>query len=332
MKEVYVSPFTPPFSYNYICGSTLLAAYLPVYLYSYIFQIIYQPLLVYFLSKYISYNKIPSFIKYKLQGILWPNHWLINFNNHNYNNKQQKRNKQDKKEEDESLQDEKEIATKQQLFKVDSLITKHMQDMLVLITYGVCCPFLAVVIFLSMYISILLTRGMIGRFIFQRHFHSSQELINKEQDIESDLGVICLNESLKNFDYSFSYNHTTTWIIIWTSCFFFIVLCWDIAGDEVGWEKSFWVPLSGIGALLIIIGYIQFRNKELFLSLQLFFSSYYNNQQKNNESNKTLEKDNEEIVNYIHHKSTLVGNNLNNNRSYDSSYSSGSREKSIELN
>lgn len=39
------------------------------------------------------------------------------------------------------------------------------------------------------------------------------------------------------------------WPILWTSCLFMLCLCWDMAGDNVGWKKALWVP----GCSLLIL-------------------------------------------------------------------------------
>lgn len=47
------------------------------------------------------------------------------------------------------------------------------------------------------------------------------------------------------------------WSILWTSCLFMICLCWDMAGDHVGWKKALWVPCTGL-CILPLIGYTHY--------------------------------------------------------------------------
>jgi hypothetical protein len=41
------------------------------------------------------------------------------------------------------------------------------------------------------------------------------------------------------------------WPILWTSCVFITLLCWEIVGDQVGWAGGWWILLFGA---LIMIG------------------------------------------------------------------------------
>lgn len=42
------------------------------------------------------------------------------------------------------------------------------------------------------------------------------------------------------------------WLIITPSCMLMTLLSWDVAGDEVGWDKSYWIPLMGVGVIIMI--------------------------------------------------------------------------------
>lgn len=42
------------------------------------------------------------------------------------------------------------------------------------------------------------------------------------------------------------------WLVICTSCLFISLISWDIVGDKKGWYGGIWVPLSGIGMLIIL--------------------------------------------------------------------------------
>lgn len=64
--------------------------------------------------------------------------------------------------------------------------------------------------------------------------------------------------SMKEFENIFDSLIKCRWLILTPSCFFVTLLSWDIAGDELGWKRSFWIPLTGIGIMLImwIIDYL----------------------------------------------------------------------------
>lgn len=43
------------------------------------------------------------------------------------------------------------------------------------------------------------------------------------------------------------------WLIIITSCLFITLLSWDIVGDKKRWDGSYWIPLIGIGIMIILL-------------------------------------------------------------------------------
>jgi hypothetical protein len=247
--EVSVVPFVPPFSYNYLCTSTLLSAYLPVYIYIYSLQALVYPLATYLLAKAVPFDQLPGWVRTKLPGILWPHHWLAESSpgglggdrGRHHDTESTMRTKEDKRE----------LASAGTILKTDELMTKHLQGTLVLITFGLCCPPLALTISLSLFISLLQLRCLIGRFLLLRHpTLLDQTLTSPAAALPSaDSALRALKSGIVNLDRSF---HHTAWIVVWTSCFFFVLLCWDIAGDEVGWLRSLWVPGVAVGYLLSI--------------------------------------------------------------------------------
>jgi hypothetical protein len=237
--RVDVPPFTPSFTYNYLCGSTLLSSYLPIYFYLYLFQILTTPLGSYLLIQCIPYNKLPPSIRSNLPGLLWPNHWATMKGLDFINLEQNKIQKTDSFIHSSSIA-EREIPSSSLLFKVNRMANKFMHDVLVLITFGLCCPLLSFAISLSMLLSIFEINVMVGRFILLR--------ASRCNDQEKYRCPVTLS-----FDSSFLFVETLVhdlapacrnlvWIVIWSSCFFFMFLCWDIAGDELGLQESSWVP------------------------------------------------------------------------------------------
>jgi hypothetical protein len=48
------------------------------------------------------------------------------------------------------------------------------------------------------------------------------------------------------------YFRATLWPVLWTTCAFFVFVCWDMAGDAVEWKAALWAPLSAISFSLFI--------------------------------------------------------------------------------
>jgi hypothetical protein len=249
--EVYVVPFVPSFSYNYLCTSTLLAAYLPVYIYIYSIQIVVYPLATYLLAKFVPFDRLPPWIKATLPGIIWPHHWLANRSVAGDKDQNKDGCANQSLEISAGQQQSQELASGRTILKTDDLMIKHLQGILVLITFGLCCPPLALTISLSMFLSLLQLRCVIGRFVLLRHPTLVDPHLPSSpfSPPSADSALRALKSGIVNLDRSF---HHTAWIVVWSSCFFSVLLCWDIAGDEVGWMHSLWVPGVAVGYLLAV--------------------------------------------------------------------------------
>lgn len=59
--------------------------------------------------------------------------------------------------------------------------------------------------------------------------------------------------------------------VIFTSCLFITLLCWDMVGDKMGWYKAIWVPLSEVSIVIVIwfLNYISLKYNINFPSLVL---------------------------------------------------------------
>jgi hypothetical protein len=49
------------------------------------------------------------------------------------------------------------------------------------------------------------------------------------------------------------------WPIVLSSAVFFAFVCWDMAGDVVGWRKSFWAPVTVLLFPLLLLGCLRLR-------------------------------------------------------------------------
>lgn len=173
------------------------------------------------------------------------------------------------------------VSKPRRLLEVDIVAIKFMQHLLVLITFGLCCPPLCLAIGLSIYFSILESKALIGRFISIRMKQDKESTVNTE--VLSPLrttNTVVTNQSNRITTNSIFYTlnslindigpccYDMIWVVAWSSCFFFIFLCWDIAGDEVGLENSYWVPIvaGGIVAIFQIVNYLFPQNLELVIS------------------------------------------------------------------
>jgi hypothetical protein len=235
---------SPPFTYSYQCGSTLLVYYIPVYMYSISLQ-----MLVTFLKLGIifSVNLFPPTDQMlQLYSIL---HWPLFL--HKLSSLKQR-----------------------QLIEPPQIISNTMNNIILLLSFGLCSPVLGFYIVMSITVNLCSWLMLVGRFLMVRipsfssptsfAFNDSTKETDEEKEkkkcVEQGLtfhssssgeeSIRLLNQQIQGVE---GYLVVCKWPVICTSCFFMTLLCWDIAGDKMGWFGSLWVPLSGVVILVIVI-------------------------------------------------------------------------------
>jgi hypothetical protein len=252
-----VIPFRPPFFFNFVCFSTILTAYIPVFLYTYCLKIAFPILTSLFLAKVVDYDNLPTQLRTRARGILWPSHWscspssaLRSENNNSPEHSPLSESLLQNKDRasrstlgsNPHATQEKEFATPDLLFKPSRVFGSITQDFCVLFTFGLCSPILAVAVALNTTLTILHTKIIISRFISHRKLLQLQQRPLQDDDAVTALerslsmsGIIARDDFLR-----------MVWPIVWSSCFFIAFLGWEISGDSTGWKKSIWVPISAV--------------------------------------------------------------------------------------
>jgi hypothetical protein len=262
-----IQRFTPPFTYSYQCGSFALTSYIPVYMY--VVTIHMSAVLLQLIIIFMNPHHPPLWLKRLFLGISWP----LAFERDNLFC-------------EEGLKSPSENALKEQrLIKPYEIISSVINNLILLLSFGLCSPVLGCYIALSICVSLCSWLMLIGRFVFLRlpSFSStspshgvpvstislppspsppSSNPLNAAALVSSEFPpgvpqyqdrlVAILDQQLHGFH---SYLLVCKWPIILTSCFFFSVICWDIAGDKVGWFSALWVPLVGVAMLVMLLAW-----------------------------------------------------------------------------
>ena len=234
--SVDVIPVTPPLTYNYMCTSVLLAAYIPVYLYVYGLQIILQLLVPVLRRQWVS---MPASIRRMEHGMLWPDNWSPDSH------------------------------SSWQLLKSHTVVSSFLGHIALLLTFGLFFPPLALSIVVTCALYSMQIRWMLGGFI--RHRMKSIRPLYGHDDggegsgvggekclglfhLRADLAVICLE---KNASHWIEAVERCLWFVAATVSLFYAVLCWDLAGDDTGWKYSAWVPISVFCFLCVMMVYMR---------------------------------------------------------------------------
>lgn len=277
MKTVEVAAVSPPFSYQYLvsltppyliiyesrhlaivtyyhsrfslllvnfdldeqCASVLLTTYIPVYIYIYAFQVL-APVAYLIMATCGDSRYVPTWIKDRFPSISLP---VLS----------------------------KYVTSPNRLINVRNVITSFGHHMAVTLTFGLCSPYLAGAIGATVLSNVLLWKYLVGRCAWN-HIH----VWNFEQE---DRYVECFGkaESICGDDSRYHHKSETSssisqfsdkiyimdaldaavsgvscivmrmvWPVVCLSGMFMGMICWDMAGDREGWQKSVWIPLTSV--------------------------------------------------------------------------------------
>jgi hypothetical protein len=219
-----VLKFTPPFTYSYQCGSTLLTSYIPVYMYSITLQLTSIFIRILFiLSSHLI--KFPEWLIQKFVGVYWPLYWSSFHANSN---------------------------SPPRMIESYQVISFTMSNLILLLSFGLCSPVLSLYITLSISVNLCCWLMLIGRFITMRQKYFTE---GKEHPIDESCSR---DEFLLRLDQQIcmegvqSSLFVSKWPIICTSSLFITLLCWDMVGDQVGWYEGLWVPFAGVAMIFMV--------------------------------------------------------------------------------
>jgi Leucine-rich repeat (LRR) protein len=219
--------FVPPFVYNYDCTSSLLYNFIPVYMYKFIYITFIDPI-VFMRVCSIESSRVPHWIRRMLPGILWPK--------------------------------EHHATTPQRIFKPDRILCQHLTYLSILLTFGIMCPPLSVLILVACCVSCVKWQILLGRYLlsFENLNDRSVSDLGRSIDWLSVLDIRC------NFIWRGPW--MVHWVVLWTSAIFFSFYFLDIASDEVGMPESLWVGMQPmLGALFIWVCWLSWRYVYPFL-------------------------------------------------------------------
>jgi hypothetical protein len=266
-SSVNVTPLTPPFLYYNLCGSVILTSYIPVYIYMYIINIIMTVISPYIYN--IIYHNNINIIKYiqpLIMNIVWPQ---INIQQHHTNNTN-------------LLLDNTKNICSRWLLRVDEVVTNLLHHISILLTFGLTCPILSIIItsYISIYIMILYI--LIGRYVYYKtnsngittittstndsrnNYTNSNDTSSISRSNVSNFtsndsinSIICDdNESMILLDYACldinNHVYNCMWEVVYMSSIFIALLSWDVASDKVSWKESLWFPCVSISIPFIL--------------------------------------------------------------------------------
>jgi hypothetical protein len=134
--------------------------------------------------------------------------------------------------------DEQSLSRK--LMKVDNIICELLHHIGILLTFGLCCPVLAIAIstYVSIYVLVLLL--VLGRFMMW--------LDNNKADSHASISVAL---EMASRDVGL-YVGNCMWEVVFMTSGFFALLCWDMASDRTYWKHAVWVAVTALVTPMIM--------------------------------------------------------------------------------
>lgn len=188
-----------------MCSSILFAYYIPIYMYSYVIFAFFIPIAYVFAATTKS-EKLPKWVFVILPGILWPK--------------------------------DPTPSKFPFMFDPEDVSASQLQHFTTLLTFGLASPILAVAITIAMCMEMFTWQVMLGRYIIQ-----SKEVSDKVEgggDDHLQAANAKLNEACKN---AWRRPLGCSWLVFWTSAFFYMFVTLDIASDKVLVAVASWCPV-----------------------------------------------------------------------------------------
>ena len=256
--DVESATLVPPFSYSNQCGSVVLTSYIPVFLLGYSIQLVLSLLLLGSLVS-LRYDSVSPLIRKSLHGILWPEQWVRGSDARSCDS------------------DSTVMLNTPTIFCNDVF-----NNWLLMMTFGLCSPILAVAIVCSVVLKMSLWILLIGRFTkclldcdnalgvpgsdatktsadtpdpATGPLRSSGTILSDNFiDASKKKNVVHgpLASLAKMYVPLFEVLSGSFWLLLWCSALFVALLAWDMAMDEVGWLRSVWIPLTPPGYVLLL--------------------------------------------------------------------------------
>lgn len=222
----------------------------------------------------VQLSSLPIWIRPVLQGALWPEHWARSRDDTVSQTKNiEMRASHSIHDNCDAIVDgvasvakePREVSTPIGLLNVKNIIAKNAHALALSLSFGLCCPYLALAIGLSVYVNVLQLRYITGSFLQTRILDSSiGQLISEDAHVEASLTqtknvpipVIINDIAVTDLNTAVTYTNELLqfilWPLVWSSSLFIATVCFDMATDEVGWRTSLWIPLTTVSAPIFI--------------------------------------------------------------------------------
>lgn len=245
VAEVDVAPLTPPYSYNHLCTSVIITSFIPVYIFVYAMGMLVP---IFYVSVFtsVSYSLLPrQFLYAVVDGLYWPDEWPAKYATSGCTGDSCSNGISDSSKS--GPMDH--VVEPWMLLVANRIVTADILDhMLVLFTFGMCSPLLAMSIMVSVSFKHYMWIMLLGRFV---HTRVLTRCTLEGGKVVEDWAIVALSKTCLPVPV-LDLVSRSVWPIIWTSAVFFSFLCWDVAADQEGGLRALWAMGSVLCAPVVM--------------------------------------------------------------------------------
>jgi hypothetical protein len=240
----------------------------------YTFSLISVPLFYYLISR-CQYTSVPSFIRKTFPGILWPEYWPLDRDS--IATLLPEPNAQSLVRLTNQTNTSLNTTSSPQfryLYNFEEIFAQLSRDVVVSLTFGLCCPPLAILILFVIWMKYFCSKVILNRFFCYRtklvqsseqtflnsprnslfthrdtSLFSSSEQTSFSEIIVSDPLIQLFNSSFSSVEMAFEKCFPP---ILLSSTVFFGLLSWDISADEISWKKTISIPVMMVTTCLLL--------------------------------------------------------------------------------
>lgn len=224
----FSTSFIPPFMYYYQCSSTLITSYVPILMLEHAIIVVVPICLVVALSHKHSANYVPDFFIRVIPSVVWPpQHRPAMTDLASYSGA---------------------------IMRPDRMIAAFMSHFVVLITYGLANPFLAVAICIAMCTLTVLAQILIGRYIcyyLEINNRQVQDFDNGDSAKAYRTPLDTLNSMCAGILDGLP---SCLWTILLIGSLFMSAIFSDMASDQVSWQVGIVVGIPAFSAPFLAYG------------------------------------------------------------------------------
>ena len=234
---------TPPFTYNFQCGSVILTAYLPVFLLSFSVQL-FLPFCLWLFLAAVPNLSIPPHVRNLVHGVLCPANWKLDCTDNDLYNKAFLKRKP------------------RAVLETSSILCNDvLNNWLIMLTFGLASPVLAVAIVCVVVVKMCMWNILVCRFVktmqdSDMNMHGTED--SEFRRVSESYSVVALAECAFQLPDVLTGSY---WRLVTSSALFVALLSWDMACNSVGWLDSLWVPLVPPCYVLVLWSVSRIRDK-----------------------------------------------------------------------